>query len=203
MEWKRKDTIFLVVVVIMITASLFIFIIRSPINRSVMPTLISEGEAYDIVGDITTGGMFIRWDVVNDLLKEQNINREELWKHFHTKGRLPQEFDKEIKQMINPSFLEFENAYKMYVKFDITVGDTTLKVRVNTRGYDKTLAYYFAVEQGRRVMFLQGKPPSVSAVAETDTFPSSEARVNGNFVVGTPYNFVPIFPGEADAIPNK
>jgi len=197
MKWKRKDTILLIIVMAIIATPFIILRIASPEKKVVARVMISEGEAYDIVGDITTGGMFIRWDMANDILKEQNINREELWKHFHTKGRLPQEFDKEIKQMINPSFLEFENAYKMYVKFDIAVGDTTLKVRVNTRGYDKTLAYYLAVEQGRR------EPPSVSAGAETDTFPSSEARVNGSFVVGTPYNFVPIFPGEADAIPKQ
>jgi hypothetical protein len=202
MEWKRKNTVYLAIVMtIIIAASLFIYIIRLPTNSSVVPIQILEGEAYDIVSDITTSGMFIRWDAVNDILKEKNLNAEKLYKYIINRYNLPEEFDKEIRRIINPSYLEFENAYKMYVNFDIAIDDKTFKVRVNTRGYDKTLAYYLAVEQSRRVMFLQGMSATVSAVALSDTFPSSSS--SGNYIFGTPYNFVPIFPGEADAISNK
>ena len=204
MQWTKKDTITLVFAVVIIAATIVILIIRSPINRAVEPTLILDAEEYDIVGDIIVGGMFVSWDVVNDILKKRNANVEELYKYFLINGRLPDEFDQEIRQVINPSFLELNNADKMCVKFDVALGDTTGKVRVNTRNYSATLVYYLAVEHGRRVMFRQGEPPApVSGVASTDTFPSHEAYVIGDNVVGTPYNFVPLFPGETDAMPHK
>lgn len=218
MEWTRRRIVGSIIILIVIFNVVVIYRIIHKTSQNTSPTaapgtvtatpqgqqyLLSLGADYEVVGDITTSGMFIGWDLVNDMLKEHNINREELWKHFYNKGRLPQELDKEIRQMINPSFLESENTYNMYVNFDIVVDDTTLKIRVNTTGYDKTLAYYFAVEQGRRVMFQQGEPAPVSAMRDTDTFPSSKASISGNCVVGTPFNFVPLFPRETDALPKQ
>lgn len=218
MEWTRRRIVGLIIILIVIFNVVVIYRIIHKTSQNTSPTaapgtvtatsqdqqyLLSLGASYEVVGDITTSGMFISWDLVNDMLKEQNISRKELWKYFYTNDRLPKEFDNEIRQMINPSFLKYENGKKMCVKFDIAVGDITSKVRVNTIGYDKTLAYYFAVEQGRRVMFRQGQSSTSAILVGIDTFPSSEAYISGSIVVGTPFNFVPIFPGEADALPKQ
>ena len=74
MEWTKRRIVGLIIILIVIFNVVVIYRIIHKTSQNTLPTatsqdqqyLLSLGASYEVVGDITTSGMFINWDLVND-----------------------------------------------------------------------------------------------------------------------------------------
>jgi len=199
--WNRKHVAGLIIVVVVIAVFAVYNVRRTPtkatlladevITNSTQPSLTS-GTDYNIVGDITVGGMNVHWDRLNAILEKRTDDGEKVYKYLLINGNFPEKFAEEVKQAITPHFFA-KNTGEMCVWFDIVLGDTTRKIKVKTDDSITTLAYYLAIKNSKRVVYRVGEPrPSMPASSDKEVFKRHVSYTIGDTKIGTPYNFVPL-----------